>query len=81
MELLWWNLPALLLVLGIVELLKRVGFPSKFAGLLAVGLGAAGGVAAYLWGDSELASAAVNGLVVGLAAAGLWSTGKHTLGG
>src|SRR5690606_21049448 len=77
----WWGLPAALIVLALVELVKRMGLESRWAGLLAVALGALGGAAAHLYADSPLAQAIVQGVAVGLAAAGLYSTGKHVAGG
>ena len=77
----WWGLPAVLIVMALVELVKRLGLESRWAGLLAVVLGALGGAAAHLYADSPLAAAIVQGIVVGLAAAGLYSTGKHVAGG
>ena len=77
----WWGLPAVLIVMAVVELIKRLGLESRWAGALAVVLGALGGAAAHLYADSPLAVAIVQGVVVGLAAAGLWSTGKHVARG
>lgn len=77
MDVTWWGVPASLLVMSVVQLAKEVGFPSRYAGLLSAGLGVLGGVAAYFWGNSPAASAAVNGLVAGLGAAGLWSAVKN----
>lgn len=76
----WWGLPAASLVLALVELAKQAGFPSRWAGVLAVALGALGGAAAYVWGGSEAAASVVNGLMAGLMAAGLWSTAKNAAG-
>jgi hypothetical protein len=80
MSVTWWGIPAGLLILALVQLAKGIGFPSRYAGLLAVVLGAAGGLAAHLWGGSALALSVVDGLVAGLAAAGLWSTVKNAAG-
>jgi len=77
----WWGLPAVLIVMGVVELIKRLGLKSRWAGLLAVVLGALGGAAAHLYADSPLAAAIVQGIVVGLSAAGLYSTSKHVVKG
>lgn len=81
MEMTWWGLPASLLVLGLVQLAKQIGFPGRQAGILAAVLGVLGGVGAWFYGESEAVASAINGLVVGLAASGLWSTGKHVVGG
>lgn len=75
----WWGVPAAALVMGLVDLAKSIGFPSRYAGALAALLGVVGGVAAYYWGSSPLAGAAVNGLLAGLGAAGFYSTAKNVL--
>jgi len=76
LEWVWWGIPAVPLILGLVELAKRFGFPSRWAGVLAVVLGIAGSLLWMYTQASPLAQAIAQGLVVGLAAAGLWSTGK-----
>lgn len=65
------------IILGVVEVAKRSGFPARHSGLLAVGLGAVGG-AVLGAGPPELD--VVAGVVAGLAASGLWSTGKAVAG-
>ncbi|MHB0874557.1 MAG: hypothetical protein ACYC5O_00790 [Anaerolineae bacterium] len=71
------------LILAIVELLKRsVGLPTRYAGLVAVGLGLVLACLLKLddpsvasWLQVELA-----GLVAGLTAAGVWSATKAAAG-
>jgi len=77
----WFGLPAALIVLALVELVKRLGLESRWGGVLAVVVGGLGGAGAHIWAESDLAAAIVQGIVVGLAAAGLWSTGKHVARG
>lgn len=69
---------ALPLVLGLVQLAKEVGLPSRWAGVAALALGVACGLLLPLAsvGDAPPARAALTGLVAGLSAAGAWSTGK-----
>jgi hypothetical protein len=81
MDVTWWGVPVIGLIVALVELAKGVGFPSRYAGVLAVVLGVVGGVLAYVFADSPAATAAVSGLVAGLSAAGLWSTAKHVVKG
>lgn len=76
---LWWGVPAPLLILGLVQVAKKLGFPSRYAGLLSIVIGVLGGIAFHFWGGSQLASDLVTGLATGLAAAGLWSTAKNAL--
>lgn len=63
-------------VLAIVQLAKSFGVIGKWALLLAVAVAVALNVAAYLWSASGLYSAIVAGLLLGLAAAGLYDAAK-----
>ena len=61
-------------ILGIVEVVKQVGLPSKFAPLVSVMVGV--GLVALtgeIW-----QSIVAQGLIAGLAASGLWSGAKST---
>ena len=80
MDITWWGIPAVALVVAVVQWLKALGINSRYAGVVAVVLGIAGGIASQVWSDSPLAQSIVTGLIVGLAAAGAWSTGKHLAG-
>ncbi len=77
----WWGVPAVVLIMALVELAKQLGFPSRYAGLLASVVGMAGGLAVTIWGGSTAAANIVTGLAAGLAAAGLWSTVKSSTTG
>ena len=61
-------------VIGLVQLAKNIGLDSKWAGLLAVLLGIVGtlGLAYY----TTFSATIFTGIVVGLSAAGIYSTGK-----
>lgn len=63
-------------VLAIVELAKKFGVVGKWALLLAVVVAVALNVASYLWSASGLYAAIVAGLLLGLAAAGLYDAAK-----
>ena len=63
-------------VLAIVELGKRFGITGKWALLVAVIVAIAINVAAYLWSATGLYNAVVSGLLLGLAAAGLYDAAK-----
>lgn len=80
MDLMWWNIPAAALVVALVEGLKRLGLDSRWAGVAAIVIGVVGNLAATYWADSQAAEAVVQGLILGLTAAGLWSTGKAVAG-
>lgn len=62
-------------VLGVVQIAKTSGIPSRFAPLTSLILGVAGTI---FLGDFSAASA-IQGLIVGLSAAGLWSGVKATI--
>ncbi len=74
---LWWGVPALFVVIGLVELAKKVGFPAQYAMLLAVAIGIVGGIASTIFASSVLANATMGGVVIGLMASGLWSGVKN----
>lgn len=76
----WWGIPAGAVILAVVELAKRLGLEPRWAGVTAIVIGTLGGLASYLWADSVAATSVMQGLVSGLVAAGLWSTGKATAG-
>jgi hypothetical protein len=64
------------LIVGLVELAKRLGLSARYAALLALGLGVAvsGGAWLAAWlGGRGLFEAALGGLALGLSASGLYS--------
>lgn len=67
------------LIIGLVEVAKRVGFPLRFIPLLDLGLGLASGIGVY---GFALGHGIVNGVLVGfalgLSACGLFSGVKNT---
>lgn len=81
MDIQWWGIPAVPLIMAVVELLKQVGLPPKWAGVAAAIVGVLGGLAAWGWGYSDAAQAAVTGLLAGLMASGIWSTTKNAMEG
>jgi hypothetical protein len=63
------------LVMGVVQVCKQAGLPSRWAGMSAVALGMAGGVLVRLAGigGGPLGLATLTGAIAGLSAAGAWS--------
>jgi hypothetical protein len=73
-ETLWAGLAAVPIVTGLVQVVKPLGLPAKWAPLLALLLGLAGSVGfSYTAGEATLQVAVVQGLVVGLSSSGLYS--------
>lgn len=73
----WFGASAILLVTGLVQVAKvTFGLATRYAGLVAVILGAAIGLLAALRGNADAVTGAMQGIVIGLASAGLWSTVK-----
>jgi L-cystine uptake protein TcyP (sodium:dicarboxylate symporter family) len=62
------------LILGVVELFKRIGLPAKYSPLVAVALGLIVGVV-YL--DASLKERVLVGIMFGLSASGLYSGTKN----
>jgi hypothetical protein len=65
------------LIIGLVEVAKQVGLPSKLAPALAVLLGLGVGFVMQTSGPAE---SSLKGLMIGLSASGLYSAGKTMLG-
>lgn len=64
------TLPA---ILALVDLLKKLGLPSKAALLVAVLLGVGLSVSDHLWAADPLYQAIAQGLILGLGAAGVYN--------
>lgn len=71
-----YNVAIIPLIVGVVELLKQLGLPSKFAALASVVLGIVIGVV-YVSPDS-ITQAILVGASLGLSACGLYSGTKNT---
>lgn len=63
-------------VLGLVELLKRLGLPSKWAPVASLALGLVAGF--FYMAPGKPAEAILDGIAVGLGAVGLWSGSRST---
>lgn len=74
-----YDIALLPVIIGLVELLKRLGLPEKFAALASLILGVACGFI-YI-APSNPAQAALAGVVLGLSACGLYSGTKNTIEG
>lgn len=66
-------------ILALVNLAKRFGLTANLALLTAVVLGVALNVADYLWSGSGVYQATVQGLILGLSAAGLYDVAKPSI--
>lgn len=75
-EVSWYGVAAIPLLLGLVQLAKTMfNLPSRWAGGLAVVLGAVFGFV-----TTHTTEGLITGITVGLAASGLWSTSKASVG-
>ncbi len=79
MDLELYGVGAVALIIGLVQLAKQVGFPTKFAGVLATGLGVVASLGHAYYADAVAFEAVVVGLGVGLSAAGLYSATKNAV--
>jgi len=68
------------IIVGLVQLAKTLGFPTKFAGLLSVGMGLIMAVVYSFFRDTTWFQVVVLGLGLGLTASGGWSTVKSAAG-
>ena len=69
------GIPAVALIMGIAELLKKVGFNAKFIPVVNVVLGLVAGIALN---PGDIMAGIFTGLAVGLSAGGLYSGTKNT---
>ena len=68
------------IVTGIVEAIKRAGFPSNWCGVLAMPVGALLSVGLFSFSGGVAYEVAITlGVIVGLASSGLWSTSKAVM--
>lgn len=65
------------IIIGLVEVAKRSGLPSKWSALLALVLGVGMGI--FLVETAPLAQKVVAGAIVGLAASGLYSGARAVM--
>ena len=67
------------LIVGLVEVAKRVGLPTQYAAMLALGLGVLVSVGSWVAaeaGGRDLFEATLVGLALGLSASGLYSVAR-----
>ncbi len=69
------GIPAVLLIIGIAELIKGLGFNSKFIPVINVFLGLIAGIVLNL---DDITKGIFIGLAVGLSASGIYSGVKNT---
>jgi ABC-type uncharacterized transport system permease subunit len=79
MDLDLYGISAVLVIVGLVQLAKQIGFNSKYGGVLAVVLGLCLSLGFSYFSDVTAFKAVVTGLALGLSAAGLYSTTKNAL--
>jgi pyruvate/2-oxoglutarate/acetoin dehydrogenase E1 component len=77
MDLEIYGVSAVLIIIGIVQLAKSVGFNSKYGGVLAVVLGVTASFGYTFFNETNYFKAIIVGLALGLSAAGLYSTTKN----
>ncbi|WP_144463728.1 hypothetical protein [Siminovitchia fortis] len=71
-----YNVAIVPLIIGIVQLLKRYGFPVKYSPLAAIVLGLAFGI---FFITPNVKEGIIIGLMLGLSASGLYSGGKNLM--
>lgn len=81
-EAIWFGVAAIPVIIGLVQLAKiTFNLSSRFAPIVAVGLGIVGGVVSHATGvhDRSVLEAGFLGLLAGLTACGLYSATKTTV--
>ena len=80
METLIYGIPAVGLVIGLTELIKKLGLNPKYAPLIALAWGIIISFTANsIFGAIGITGIILRGLVLGLTASGLWSGTKATV--
>jgi hypothetical protein len=72
-----YGISAVVIIVGLVQLAKSIGFNSQYGGLLAMGFGLAISLGYTYYSEVGIFKAVVMGLALGLSAAGLYSTQKN----
>ncbi len=81
MDLIIYEISIVALIIGVVELAKQLGLPTKYGGIVAVILGVGTSIGYSVWAENPLFQAVITGVALGLTASGLYSTAKNTLEG
>lgn len=63
-------------VMGLVQVVKRLGLPTRFAPILSIAFGIAG---AFVVAPATVGITIILGIIVGLTASGLYAGGKTTI--
>lgn len=71
-----YNVAVVPLIIGTIQLLKRYGLPAKYSPFVAMFFGLA---VSYLYITKDVKEAVIIGLMLGLSASGLYSSGKNLL--
>ncbi len=75
-----YGISAVILIVGLVQLIKGLGLPAKYAGLASVVLGLIVSIGQAYLAEQVAFEAVIIGLAIGLSAAGLYSTAKNAVG-
>jgi hypothetical protein len=76
MEIMWSFAVAVAIIIGLVEVIKRMGLNSKYAPFVSVVLGVA---FSFLFPQANIGLTIVFGIIVGLTSCGLYSGTKATV--
>lgn len=76
MEMTWSFAVAVAIIVGLVEMAKQIGLPTKFAPLASLIIGVA---ASFLFPAATVALTILFGVITGLTACGLYSGAKATI--
>lgn len=77
MEIQWWGVGAVAVVMAVVEVLKRLGLSTKLAPIAAILVAEFIGVVAAIYSGSVVAKALFDSLIVALTAIGAFSGVKN----
>ena len=75
-----YSIPLIFVIMGLVQVAKGIGFPARYAGVLALAIGIGIMLLYTYYQSAPWLEASILGAVAGLAASGGWSTGKNAAG-
>lgn len=76
-EMIFAGIPIIVLLMGLLEVVKKVGVNPKYVPVISLVLGVFSGI--VLFGQGDIKVGVIQGMYIGLSAVGLYSGAKNTM--
>ena len=76
-EMIFGGIPIIALLMGLLEVVKKIGVNPKYIPVISVVLGVTSGI--VLFGQGDIKVGVIQGMYIGLSAVGLYSGAKNTM--